>query len=219
MKCRSMGFDESMIAGYGQDDKICVYTELTALTNMEEIPNTTAVCIISDKEEIGSMGNTGMESHVFDMFISELLNKSGDNRPNLLEKVFCNSKMLSADVDAVLDPIYASVSEKNNAAFIGHGIGLNKYTGARGKSGSNDASAETMAAVIKIMDDNKVYWQIGELGKVDEGGGGTIALFMGNKDVDTVDVGVPVLAMHAPFEITSKLDVFYTYKAFRAFYK
>ena len=131
MKCRSMGFDNSMVAGYGQDDKICVYTELTALVDMKETPKTTAVCIISDKEEIGSMGNTGMESHVFDTFMSEILNKLGINRPNLLDKVFCHSKMLSADVDAGLDPIYAHVSEKNNASYLGKGIGLNKYTGAK----------------------------------------------------------------------------------------
>ena len=167
MKCRSMGFDESMVAGYGQDDKICVYTELTALVDMKDIPNKTCVCIISDKEEIGSMGNTGMESHVFETFIGKILNKLNVNRPNLLEEVFCNSKMLSADVDAGFDPIYASVSDKNNAAHIGRGIGLNKYTGARGKSGASDANAEFVAEIRDIFEKNDIRYQISELGKVD----------------------------------------------------
>ena len=219
MKCRSMGFDESLIAGYGQDDKICVYAELSALMDIKEVPNRTAVCIIADKEEIGSMGNTGMESHVFDMFISELLNKSGDNRPNLLEKVFCNSKMLSADVDAGLDPIYASVSEKNNAAFIGHGIGLNKYTGARGKSGASDANAEFVAEVRRIFEENNIRYQIAELGKVDVGGGGTIAYILANKGMDVIDCGVPVLSMHSPYEVTSKLDLYEAYRGYEAFWK
>ena len=143
-KARSLGFDGSMVAAYGQDDKICAYTSLSALMTLENV-KTTAVCILSDKEEIGSMGNTGMESHMFDYFISELLNKTGENRPNLLDKVFCFSRMLSADVDAGYDPLYASVSDKTNAAFLGRGIGLNKYTGARGKSGASDANAEFVA--------------------------------------------------------------------------
>ena len=160
-----------------------------------------------------------MESHVFDMFISELLNKSGDNRPNLLEKVFCNSKMLSADVDAGLDPIYASVSEKNNAAFIGHGIGLNKYTGARGKSGASDANAEYVAEVRNIFEKEGIPYQVTELGKVDVGGGGTIAFILANKGIDVIDCGVPVLSMHAPYEVTSKFDVYCAYKAYNAFIK
>ena len=154
-RARSMGFDSSMVAAYGQDDKICVYTSLTALLKLEN-PKTTAVCIISDKEEIGSMGNTGMESHVFDTFISEILNKLGINRPNLLEKVFCNSKMLSADVDAAYDPIYASAFEKNNSGYLGRGLGLNKYTGARGKSGASDANAEYVAWVRNILEKNNI---------------------------------------------------------------
>ena len=217
MKCRSMGFDESMVAGYGQDDKVCVYTELTALTDLQDIPNKTAICIISDKEEIGSMGNTGMESRVFDTFVSEILNKLGVNKPNLLEKVFCNSKMLSADVDAGLDPIYASVSEKNNAAHLGRGIGLNKYTGSRGKSGASDANAEFVAEVRKIFEENDIRYQISELGRVDVGGGGTIAYILANKGIDVIDCGVPVLSMHAPYEVTSKFDIYETYKGYKAF--
>lgn len=217
-RARSLGFDQSMVAAYGQDDKICAYTSLEALMNIEN-PVTTAVCILSDKEEIGSVGNTGMESHVFDTFIAELLNKAGENRPNLLDKVFCNSKMLSADVDAGLDPIYASVSEKYNASYLGHGVGLNKYTGSKGKSGASDANAEFVAEVRKIFEDNNISYQVAELGKVDVGGGGTIAYILANKGVDVIDCGVPVLSMHAPYEVTSKYDVYSAYKAYEAFWR
>ena len=154
-----------------------------------------------------------------DYFISELLNKKNENRPNALEKVFCNSKMLSADVDAGLDPIYASVSEKNNAAQMGHGIGLNKYTGARGKSGASDANAEYVAEVRKIFEEANVPYQVSELGKVDVGGGGTIAYILANKGMDVIDCGVPVLSMHAPYEVTSKFDVYCAYKGYNAFLK
>lgn len=219
MKCRSMGFDNSMIAGYGQDDKICVYAELTALVDMKKTPKRTAVCIISDKEEIGSMGNTGMESHVFDTFMSEILNKLGVNKPNLLDRVFCNSKMLSADVDAGVDPIYAHVSEKNNASYLGRGIGLNKYTGARGKSGASDANAEFVAEIRNIFETNDIRYQIGELGKVDIGGGGTIAYILANKGIDVIDCGVPVLSMHSPYEVTSKLDLYEAYRGYKAFWE
>ena len=217
-KARSLGFDASMVAAYGQDDKICVYTSLTALMNIQK-PKTTAVCLISDKEEIGSMGNTGMESHVFDTFISELLNKLGVNRPNLLDKVFCNSKMLSADVDAGLDPTFASVSEKNNASYLGRGIGLNKYTGGRGKAGSSDANAEFVAYIRNLLESNNIAYQIAELGKVDVGGGGTIAYILANKGMDVIDCGVPVLSMHAPYEVTSKFDVYSAFNAYMAFYR
>ena len=217
-KARSLGFDRSMVAGYGQDDKICAYTSLRALLDTVT-PAKTAVCIFADKEEIGSMGNTGMEYHVFDTFISELLNKTNTNRPNLLDKVFCNSKMLSADVDAGLDPIYASVSEKNNAAFLGMGVGLNKYTGARGKSGASDANAEFVAQIRNIFESNNIAYQVSELGKVDTGGGGTIAYILANKGVDVIDCGVPVLSMHAPYEVTSKFDVYEAYRAYAAFWK
>ena len=217
-KARSLGFDRSMVAAYGQDDKICAYTSLRALLDTVT-PVKTAVCIFADKEEIGSMGNTGMESHVFDTFISELLNKTNTNRPTLLDKVFCNSKMLSADVDAGLDPIYASVSEKNNAAYLGKGVGLNKYTGARGKSGASDANAEFVAQIRNIFESNNIMYQVSELGKVDTGGGGTIAYILANKGVDVIDCGVPVLSMHAPYEVTSKFDVYEAYRAYAAFWK
>ena len=217
-KARSLGFDKSMVAAYGQDDRICAYTSLRAILDVNN-PQKTAICILSDKEEIGSMGNTGMESHVFDHFIAELLNKTGENRPNLLEKVFCNSKMLSADVDAGFDPIYASASEQNNAAFLGRGIGLNKYTGARGKSGASDANAEYVAEIRKLFEENNVRYQLSELGKVDLGGGGTIAYILANKGIDVIDCGVPVLSMHAPYEVTSKLDLYTAYRGYKAFLK
>ncbi len=217
-RARSMGLDSSMVAAYGQDDKVCVYTSLTALLNLQ-IPKTTAVCIIADKEEIGSMGNTGMESHVFDTFISEILNKLGINKPNLLDQVFCNSKMLSADVDAAYDPIYASAYEKNNAGFLGKGIGLNKYTGARGKSGASDANAEFVAMIRNIFEKENIHYEFAELGRVDLGGGGTIAYILADKGIDVIDCGVPVLSMHAPYEVTSKFDVYEAYRAYSAFWK
>ena len=217
-KARSLGFDASMVAAYGQDDRVCAYTSLSAMLSLENV-KTTAVCILSDKEEIGSMGNTGMESHVFDYFISELLNKTGENRPNLLDKVFCFSRMISADVDAGFDPIYASVSDKTNAGFIGRGIGLNKYTGARGKSGASDANAEYVAWIRNVLEQNNIRYQICELGKVDVGGGGTIAYILANKGVDVIDGGVPVLSMHAPYEVASKYDIYSAYKAYKAFWQ
>ena len=216
-KARSLGFDEGLVAAYGQDDKICAYTSLQAMMELENV-KTTAVCILSDKEEIGSMGNTGMESHVFDYFVSELLNKTGENRVNLLDKVFCFSKMLSSDVDAGYDPLYASVSDKDNAGMLGRGITLNKYTGARGKSGASDANAEYVAWVRKLLEDNGISYQITELGKVDIGGGGTIAYILANKGVDVIDCGVGVLSMHAPYEVTSKFDIYNAYKTYKAFW-
>ncbi len=216
-KARTLGLDGSMIAAYGQDDKVCAYTSLHAIMELEHVKNT-AVCILADKEEIGSIGNTGMESHMFDFFISEILNKLGVNRPNLLDKVFCFSKMLSSDVDAGFDPIYASVSDKLNAGFLGNGISLNKYTGARGKSGASDANAEYVAWVRNILEKNDIRYQIAELGKVDIGGGGTIAYIIANKGADVIDCGVPVLSMHAPYEVTSKYDVYSAYKTYKAFW-
>ena len=217
-KARSLGFDSSMIAAYGQDDKVCAYTSLTAMMELKNVKNT-AICILSDKEEIGSIGNTGMESHMFDFFISEILNKLGVNKPNLLDKVFCFSKMLSSDVDAGFDPIYASVSDKENAGFLGKGISLNKYTGSRGKSGASDANAEYVAWVRNVLEKNNIRYQVAELGKVDVGGGGTIAYIIANKGADVIDCGVPVLSMHAPYEVTSKFDVYSAYKAYLAFWE
>lgn len=217
-KARSLGFDGSMVAAYGQDDKVCAYTSLHAMMELENVKNT-AVCILSDKEEIGSMGNTGMESHMFDFFISEILNKLGVNRPNLLDRVFCFSKMLSSDVDAGFDPLYASVSDKYNAGFIGKGISLNKYTGSRGKSEASDANAEYVAWVRNVLEKNGIDYQVAELGKVDIGGGGTIAYIIANKGADVIDCGVPVLSMHAPYEVTSKYDVYSAYKTYKAFWQ
>ena len=217
-KARTMGFDQSLVAAYGQDDKICCYASLSALMKIEN-PQRTAVCILADKEEIGSMGNTGMESHMFDYFISELLNKTGENRPNLLDKVFCYSKMLSSDVDAGFDPLYASVSDRTNAGFLSKGITLNKYTGSRGKAGASDANAEYVAWIRNLLETNNIRYQVVELGKVDIGGGGTIAYILANKGVDVIDCGVPVLSMHAPYEVTSKFDIYEAYRAYKAFWE
>ena len=216
-RARTLGFDESMVAAYGQDDKVCAYTSLVAMMKLENVKNT-AICILSDKEEIGSMGNTGMESHMFDFFVSEILNKLGINKPNLLDKTFCLSKMLSSDVDAGFDPIYASVSDTLNAGYLGRGIALNKYTGARGKSGASDANAEYVAWVRNVIEKNNIRYQITELGKVDIGGGGTIAYILANKGVDVIDCGVPVLSMHAPYEVTSKFDIYSAFKTYLAFW-
>ena len=216
-KAKSLGFDSGMVAAYGQDDKVCVYTSLSALMNVKN-PKNTAVCIISDKEEIGSMGNTGMSSHVFDTFIAEILNKLNINRPNLLEKVFCKSKMLSADVTAGINPLFPEVYERNNEAKMGYGVSLTKYTGGRGKSGSSDANAEFVAKVRKILEDDKIPYQLSELGKIDAGGGGTIAYILANRGAEVIDCGVPVLSMHSPYEITSKFDIYSAYLTYNAFY-
>ena len=217
-RAKSLGFDESMVAAYGQDDKVCAYTSLHAMMELDKVEKT-AICVLSDKEEIGSVGNTGMESHMFDFFISEILNKLGINKPNLLDKVFCFSKMLSSDVDAGFDPIYSSVSDKINAGFLGKGICLNKYTGSRGKSGASDANAEYVAWVRNVLEKNNILYQITELGKVDIGGGGTIAYILANKGADVIDCGVPVLSMHAPYEVTSKFDIYEAYRTYQAFWK
>ena len=216
-KARSLGFDSSMVAGYGQDDRVCAYTAIRGLLDTKS-PEKTAVMILSDKEEIGSVGNTGMESLIFDYFISEILNKTGENKPDLIRKVFCNSRMLSSDVDAGYDPIYDSVSDTKNAGYLGKGIAVVKYTGARGKSGASDANAEFVAEIRKMLNDNNISYQLTELGKVDVGGGGTIAYILANKGVDVIDCGVPVLSMHAPYEVTSKYDIYCAYETYRAFW-
>ena len=216
-KARSMGFDESMVAGYGQDDKVCVYTSLRAMLEISS-PERTAICLFSDKEEIGSMGNTGMQSNVFDTFVAELLNKLMVNKPNLLDKVFCNSRMLSADVDAAVDPLYIAAHDLTNDGKLGCGVSVNKYTGSGGKYNASDANAEYVAFIRKIFDENNVKYQLSELGKVDQGGGGTIAYILANKGVDVIDCGVPVLSMHAPYEVTSKVDIYSAYNAYKAFF-
>lgn len=213
-KAVDVGLDRSMVGAYGQDDKVCAYTAVMAELECEK-PEYTSVTLLTDKEEIGSVGNTGMASDVLLHYMEDLVEVEGERVRDVLRNSLC----LSADVNAAFDPTFPDVFEPQNASYLNRGPVLTKYTGARGKSGSNDASAETMQKVIAYMDAENVMWQIGELGKVDEGGGGTIAQFMGNMDVDTVDLGVPVLAMHAPLEITSKLDVYHTYLAFKAFNK
>ena len=215
---KSLGFDKSMVAGYGHDDKICAYTSLRAILEAQNIEKT-AICILSDKEEIGSMGNTGMESQTFDYFISELLNKSGENRPNLLNKVFCNSSMLSADVGVTYDPIYGAVSDRTNCAYSAYGISFDKYTGSRGKAGGSDANAEFIAKLRGILEKNDIKYQISELGRVDVGGGGTIAYILANKGVEVIDCGVPVLSMHSPYEVASKYDIYSAYRTYKAFYE
>ncbi len=217
-KARSMGFDESMVAAYGQDDKVCSYIALRSILNIEN-PNKTCVCLLVDKEEIGSVGNTGMASKTFEYFISEILNKKGENAPNMIDKVFNNSKMLSADVDGAIDPIYKNAVEINNVSFLGRGVVLNKYTGARGKSGASDANAEYMAYIRNILEENNIKYQVSELGKIDLGGGGTIAYILANKGIEVLDAGVGVLSMHSPYEVTSKYDMYSAYKFYTEFYK
>ena len=214
VKARDVGFDTSMIGAYGQDDRVCAYTALTAEIDAKK-PAHTTVTILADKEEIGSTGNTGLNSDFVLHYIEDLAEQAGVSPREVLRKSLC----LSSDVNAAFDPGFPDVYEGRNTSYINKGCVLTKYTGARGKSGSNDASAETMAKVIAIMEEEGVYWQAGELGAVDVGGGGTIAQFVAHMDVDTVDLGVPILSMHSPFELASKLDVYNTYKAFRAFYK
>lgn len=217
-KAKNLGFDKSMIASYGQDDRVCAYSQLKALIDSKE-SNYTKVAIFADKEEIGSVGNTGMYSEMFDYFINELLEKSFTTSPSALNTTYCNSKMLSADVGAGMDPNYQDVSEKNNASFIGYGVELNKYTGSRGKSGASDANAEFVAYIRDVFESNNIMYQISELGKVDIGGGGTIAFILANKGVDVIDCGVPVISMHSPLEVTSKYDIYSTYEAYKAFYE
>ena len=211
-KAMDIGFDRSLIGAYGQDDKVCASTALTAEIDTKA-PYYTTVTVLADKEEIGSYGNTGLSSDFVLHYIEDLVAAQGGN----IRKLLRNTTALSSDVNGAYDPTFASVYEERNSCFVNKGPVLTKYTGARGKSGSNDASAETMAKIISIMDEAKVYWQIGELGAVDEGGGGTVALYVASMDVDVVDLGVPILCMHSPFELASKLDVYYTYKAFAAF--
>ena len=214
-KARSSGFDSSMVAAYGQDDKVCVYASLRAILETNN-PKKTAICIFSDKEEIGSMGNTGMQSHSFDTFVSEILNKLNVNRPNLLDKVLNNSKMLSADVDGAVDPLYDSVSDLTNNSFFGHGIVLNKYTGACGKYEASDANAEYVSEIRNLFNANNIKFQVSELGKQDVGGGGTIAYILANKGLDVIDCGIPILSMHSPYELSSKYDIYMAFRAYKA---
>ena len=217
-KARDYGLDRSMIAGYGHDDRVCAYTSLTAILDMD-VCDYTCCTILVDKEEIGSVGATGAQSLFFENTVGEMLVKMGIDSFVQTRLALSRSKMLSSDVSAGVDPLFVSVNDKKNAAYLGNGIVFNKYTGARGKSGSNDASAEYVARIRAVMDESNIHYQTAELGKVDLGGGGTIAYILGNYNMDVIDAGIAVLNMHAPMEVVSKVDVYETYQAYKAFLK
>ena len=217
-RARDLGFDRSMVIGYGQDDRVCAYTSLAAqLALGDDVPARTAVCVLVDKEEIGSVGASGMASMFFENTIAEIMALAGEDGPLALRRALTRSRMLSSDVSAGFDPAYASVYEAKNSAYLGRGLVFNKYTGARGKSGSNDASAEYVALVRRIMDDAHVSFQTAELGRVDAGGGGTIAYIPAKYGMDVIDSGVAVLSMHAPWEVTSKADIYEARRGYEAF--
>ena len=217
-KAREAGFDRSMILSYGQDDRVCAFTSLKAMFEMKSVERT-ACCLLVDKEEIGSVGATGMQSHFFENMVAEVLNLMGEYSELNVRRCLASSCMLSSDVSSAFDPTYAASFDKKNVAYLGGGMVFNKFTGARGKSGSNDANAEFLAYLRKLFDENGVVWQTGELGKVDEGGGGTVAKFIAKFNIDTVDIGVPVISMHSPWEVVSKADLYENYLAFKAFIK
>lgn len=212
---KSLGFDYSMVAGYGQDDKACCYPTLRAITSCDS--KNACVAIFADKEEIGSVGNTSMSSLAFDNFIGMIVTKLGYSYDKYHD-ILIKSKMLSADVDGAIDSNYKDSVDSYNASFIGHGVCINKYTGSRGKSGASDANAEYVAKIRNIFESNDISYQVSELGKIDLGGGGTIAYILANKGIDVIDCGVPVLSMHSPYEVTSKYDIYMAYKAYKAFY-
>ena len=217
-RARDLGFDRSMVIGYGQDDRVCAYTSLAAqLALGDDVPARTAVCVLVDKEEIGSVGASGMASMFFENTIAEIMALAGEDSPRALRRALTRSRMLSSDVSAGFDPAYASVFEAKNSAYLGRGLVFNKYTGSRGKSGSNDASAEYVAQVRRIMDDACVSFQTAELGRVDAGGGGTIAYIPAKYGMDVIDSGVPVLSMHSPWEVTSKADIYEARRGYEAF--
>ena len=217
-KARDVGIDRSMIAGHGHDDRVCAFASLKAVLEVEN-PKKTVVGLFVDKEEVGSQGNTGMESMFFENIIAELLYLEGVTSHLGVRRAMANSRVLSADVTAGFDPNFPDVSDKRNTPYIGKGVTLTKYTGSRGKSGSNDANAEFLSEIRNIFNEAHVAWQVGELGKVDQGGGGTIAYILANKGAEVVDCGTPMLSMHAPIELVSKIDLYNTYKAYKAFYK
>jgi aspartyl aminopeptidase len=217
-RARDLGFDRSMVIGYGQDDRVCAYTSLVAqLALGDDVAARTAVCVLVDKEEIGSVGASGMASMFFENTIAEIMALAGESSPLRLRRALTRSRMLSSDVSAGFDPAYASVFEAKNSAYLGRGLVFNKYTGSRGKSGSNDASAEYVALVRRIMDDAGVSFQTAELGRVDAGGGGTIAYIPAKYGMDVIDSGVPVLSMHSPWEVTSKADIYEARRGYEAF--
>lgn len=213
---RDYGLDRSMIAGYGHDDRVCAYTSLMAVLDVQN-PEYTSCCILVDKEEIGSVGATGAQSLFFENAILDILALQGYTTLKDLRTTLANTKMLSSDVSAGFDPLFANVNDPKNAAYLGRGIVFNKYTGSRGKSGSNDANPEYVAWVRNVMDKNNIHFQTAELGKVDQGGGGTIAYILGNYNMNVLDAGIAVLNMHAPMEVVSKADVYEAYLAYKAF--
>ena len=216
-KARELGLDRSMIIGYGHDDRVCAFAQIKAMLDVKGTPDATCCCILADKEEIGSVGATGMHAKYFENTVAEVMNLTGEYSELKLRRALTNAHMLSCDVSAGFDPNFAGVFEKKNSAFLGQGVCFNKYTGARGKSGSNDANAEYMAKLRKWMEDNKVRYQTAELGKVDAGGGGTIAYICAEYGMEVIDSGVAVLSMHAPWEIISKADLYEAFKAYKAF--
>lgn len=219
-KARDLGLDRSLVAAYGQDDRICAYTSLKAILDIKETPKHTLICFLADKEETGSNGSTGLQSTYLEYFTSEIILKiKGQFNHFDLQKTLWNSKALSSDVNVAMDPIFKNVHDSMNAAKLNNGIVVTKYTGARGKSGTNDADAEFVAEIRKVLNENDIAWQIGMLGKVDEGGGGTVAMYLAQKGIRTIDVGPALLSMHAPMEISSKLDIYETYRAYKAFYR
>ncbi len=218
-KAKDIGFDRSMVGAYGQDDRICGYTSMKAIVDLKEIPQKTAVCFLADKEEIGSSGSTGLKSDYLAYITGDIIEKlKGKFNEMMLRRTLWNSQALSSDVNVGIDPIFKGVHDIQNAAKIGYGVVVTKYTGARGKSGTNDADAEYVGKIRKIFNETDICWQIGELGKVDEGGGGTVAMYLAHLGIRTIDVGPALLAMHSPFEVSSKLDVYETYRAYKAFY-
>ena len=216
-KARHVGLDRSMVGGYGQDDRICAYTALRAILDIDT-PQRTAMCLLADKEEIGSSGNTGLQSLVVELFVADLMQKAGYGDYYTVGKALADSYALSADVNGAVDPNYPDVFEKMNNSFLGRGVVLTKYTGSRGKYDSNDANPEFLSQIRRLFDDNRVIWQVGELGKVDAGGGGTVAQYVARYGMEVVDCGPALLGMHSPFEISSKADLYMTYKAYKAFF-
>ncbi|MDR0470086.1 MAG: aminopeptidase, partial [Peptococcaceae bacterium] len=217
---RDVGFDRSLIGGYGHDDRVCAYPALMAITEVKGIPEKTVVMYLADKEEVGSQGNTGAQSTALSNFLAELCAATAEGYNDLMaRRCYAASHMLSADVGSAVDPNFKDVQDPLNANYIGKGMVLEKYTGSRGKNGGSDANPEYIAALRRLFDDEKVAWQTGELGKVDLGGGGTVALFMANMGMQVMDCGVPVLSMHSPFEVISKGDLYNTYKAYKSFYQ
>ncbi len=217
-RARTIGFDQNLIGGYGHDDRSCVFASVKAILNVK-VPKKTCICILADKEEIGSLGNTSMSSNIFEYFINKIIDKKEKNYPGAIQKVYLNSVMLSADVNGAIDPNYTDVFEEENAAYLGKGVNFCKYTGSKGKSSSSEANVEYMIRIKKILDENCIKYQFTEMGKVDIGGGGTIAFILANKGMEVIDCGIPVLSMHSPYEIIDKFDLYEAFKTYKVFFE